>query len=102
MSVRHVVFLTAFVLLGSSGDAPADPVVSGPPIAPSCPQFPPLNLPGVLCEGFDTDRNGIPGFQWSRLPLGADPDDPLSALGDPDDDVLGYTMAGGPSPLGTA
>ncbi|MGH9870817.1 MAG: putative metal-binding motif-containing protein [Candidatus Polarisedimenticolia bacterium] len=78
----------------------ADP--PAPPIAPSCPQFPPLNLPGVLCETFDTNRNGVPGFQWSRLPLGADPSDPLRAIGDPDDDVLGYTMTGGASPLGTA
>jgi hypothetical protein len=71
-------------------------------IPPSCPEFPAINLPGVLCEGFDTDRNGIPGFQWSRLPLGPHPVDPLRAVGDPDDDVLGYTMSGGPSPLGTA
>ncbi len=75
---------------------------AAPPIAPSCPEFPPLNLPGVLCEGFDTDRNGIPGFQWSRLPLGPDLADPLRALGDPDDDVLGYTISGVTSPLGTA
>ncbi|MGH9870814.1 MAG: MopE-related protein [Candidatus Polarisedimenticolia bacterium] len=75
---------------------------ASPPIAPSCPEFPPLNLPGVLCEGFDTDRNGVPGFQWSRLPLGPDPADPLRALADPDDDVLGYTISGVASPLGTA
>ncbi|MGH9869846.1 MAG: putative metal-binding motif-containing protein, partial [Candidatus Polarisedimenticolia bacterium] len=31
-----------------------------------------------------------------------DPNDPLRAIGDPNDDVLGYTMSGGPRPLGTA
>ncbi|MGH9870810.1 MAG: putative metal-binding motif-containing protein [Candidatus Polarisedimenticolia bacterium] len=85
------------------GNAPAlDPNVPAVPIPPRCPQFPPLNLPGVLCEGFDIDRNGVSGYQWSRLPLGADPNDPLRAISDPNDDVLGYTMTGGPSPLGTA
>jgi hypothetical protein len=71
-------------------------------IPPSCPDVPAINFPGVLCEGFDTERNGVPGFQWSRLPIGADPNDPLRALGDPNDDVLGFTMHGGPSPAGTA
>src|SRR5262245_15827896 len=73
-----------------------------PLIPPRCPQFPAQNLPGVLCEGFDTDRNGIPGIQWSRLPIGIDPADPLRAIGDQNDDILGYTMNGGPSPRGTA
>ncbi len=59
-------------------------------------------LSEVLSETFDTQRNGVPGFQWSRLPLATDPNDPLRALGDPNDDVLGYTMSGGPSPQGTA
>src|SRR5262249_641992 len=73
------------------------------PLIPArCPQFPAQNLPGVLCEGFDTDRNGVPGIQWSRLPLGVDPADPLRAIGDQNDDILGYTMNGGPSPFGTA
>jgi hypothetical protein len=85
------VVMTAPVLLGAA-----------PPIPPSCPAFPPLNLPGVLCETFDTERNGVPGFQWSRLPVASDPGDPLRGIGDPADDVLGYTMSGGPSPLGTA
>ncbi|MGH9870811.1 MAG: MopE-related protein [Candidatus Polarisedimenticolia bacterium] len=102
MSIRHLVFLSSMALLMATGEAVAEPVVPGPPIDPSCPEFPPLNLPGVLCEGFDTDRNGVPGFQLSRFPVGADPDDPLRAIGDPDDDVFGYTMSGGPSPLGAA
>ncbi|MGH9870816.1 MAG: putative metal-binding motif-containing protein [Candidatus Polarisedimenticolia bacterium] len=98
MTLRSSVLASILILGWASAvaDGPA------PPILPSCPQFPPLNLPGVLCEGFDSDRNGVAGFQWSRLPLGADPNDPLRAIGDPNDDVLGYTMAGGPSPLGTA
>src|SRR5262249_40302527 len=57
--------------------------------------------PGVLCEDFDTNRNGVAGFQWSRLPIGVDPNDPLRAIGDPSDDVLGYTQSTGASPLGT-
>ena len=74
---------------------------SFPPLIPaSCPQFPALNGPGVLCEDFDTNRNGVPGFQFTRLPIGVDPNDPLRALGDPNDDVLGYTQTTGPSPVG--
>ncbi len=86
---------------GPVGSTLNDPGTPAPPIAPSCPAFPPLNLPGVLCETFDAERNGVGGFQWSRLPLGAFPGDPLRAIGDPNDDILGYTMSGGPTPLGT-
>jgi hypothetical protein len=56
----------------------------------------------VLCEGFDTDRNGLAGIQFSRLPVALDPNDPLRAIGDPDDDILGYTMDGAAAPAGTA
>src|SRR6185503_1605077 len=87
---------------GPVGSTLNDPGTPAPRIAPACPAFPPLNLPGVLCETFDTNRNGVTGFQWTRLPAGADPIDPLRAIGDPNDDVLGYTMSGGASPLGTA
>ncbi len=70
-------------------------------IAASCPRFPAKNLPGVICEDFDTDRNGNAGFDFTRLPIGVHPTDPLRAEGDPNDDVLGFTMDGGSSPLGT-
>jgi hypothetical protein len=56
--------------------------------------------PGVLCEDFDTERNGVPGFQWTRLFPAASPDDPLLALPDPSDDVLGHAAGGGPIPFG--
>jgi len=82
---------------------PVNPLpAAAPKIPPSCPNDPARNVPGVMCEDFDTDRNGVPGFQWSRLPVAADPIDFLLAYGDADDDVLGYTIDGGPSPLGTA
>jgi len=71
------------------------------PIPPSCSQLPQQNLPGALCEGFDTDRNGNGVFDFTRLPLGADPNDPLRADGDLTDDVLGFAIGTGPSPLGT-
>ncbi|HET9481272.1 MAG TPA: thrombospondin type 3 repeat-containing protein [Candidatus Polarisedimenticolia bacterium] len=71
------------------------------PIAPSCPQFPSKNGPGVLCENFDTNRNGVAGFQFTRLPVSVDPVDPLRANGDLTDDILGFTIDGGPTPTGT-
>ncbi len=64
-------------------------------------------VPGVLCEDFDTDRNATVGYQWTRLPIGLciNPlslaPDPLCALGDPNDDVLGYTQDTGATPAGT-
>ncbi|HET9481273.1 MAG TPA: hypothetical protein VFP98_05905, partial [Candidatus Polarisedimenticolia bacterium] len=73
----------------------------GPRIAASCPQFPLKNAPGVLCEDFDTNRNGVSGFQFTRLPVSVDPLDPLRANGDQNDDVLGFTIDGGPTPAGT-
>ena len=82
------------------GGIPAGPSF-GKKIPPSCPQQPGVNGPGVLCEDFDTNRNGVPGFQFSRLPIGVDPDDPLRAVGDPDDDVLGFAIGTGASPAGT-
>jgi hypothetical protein len=75
-----------------------------PQIAASCPQFPSMDMAGVLCEDFDsTLRNGVVGFQWSRLPTGSGcgTGDPICATGDPNDDVLGYTQDTGPSPTGT-
>ena len=56
---------------------------------------------GTQCEDFDTDRNGNghPG-DFTRLPVSADATDPLLAYGDPNDDVLGYTVGGGPIPKG--
>jgi hypothetical protein len=58
---------------------------------------------GNLCEDFDTDRNfsGTPG-DWNRLPLLTDTGDPLYALGDPTDDILGYSQHSGEVPFGTA
>jgi hypothetical protein len=73
------------------------------PLAPAaCPQVPTVDGPGVLCETFDTNRNASPGIQFTRLSIGADPNDPLRAIGDPNDDILGYTMDANPSPTGTA
>jgi len=71
-------------------------------IPASCPGNPAANASGVLCEDFDSERNGATGFQFTRLPIGADPADPLRALGDPNDDVLGYTQGTAGSPTGTA
>jgi hypothetical protein len=69
-------------------------------IAANCANDP--NAPvGTLCEDFDTERNGTPGYQFTRLPLTAFPGDPLRAEGDYTDDVLGFTMNTGPSPFGT-
>ncbi len=53
---------------------------------------------GVLCEDFDTDRNGngVSG-NFSRLAIGISGG---VAVGDPGDDVLGFTMGGGPVPAG--
>ncbi len=56
---------------------------------------------GTLCEDFDTDRNGVPGIQFTRLPIGSTPGDPLRANGDPNDDIIGYTIDAGPTPAGT-
>ncbi len=55
----------------------------------------------MLCEGFDTDRNASGTYDFTRLPVGMDPNDPLRAIGDPNDDVLGYTQGTGASPSGT-
>ncbi len=58
---------------------------------------------GVLCEDFDTDRNGngVAG-NFSRLPVSISGGDPLLAFGDPNDDVLGYTVDGGTPPTGVS
>jgi len=79
---------------------------SVPIAAGMCPNYPhtavnEATLPGALCENFDTNRNGDPNYNFSRLPLAADPNDPLRANGDLTDDVLGFTMDGGGSPFGT-
>jgi hypothetical protein len=71
--------------------------VDGPLIASACPASPGA---GVLCEDFDTNRNGTPGIQFSRLPISTTPGDILRANGDPNDDILGYTMDTGASPTG--
>jgi hypothetical protein len=46
------------------------------------------------------ERNLVGGYQFTRLPISATPGDPLRANGDPNDDVLGFTMDSGPSPNG--
>jgi len=56
--------------------------------------------PGALCEDFDTDRNGDGAFEWTRLFPAADPNDPLRGIPDPNDDVLGHSVGGGPAPFG--
>ncbi len=73
-----------------------------PLIPPSCSDRPAVNGPGVLCEGFDTDRNASGTYDVTRLPVGVDPNDALRAIGDPNDDVLGYTQGTGAGPAGTS
>ena len=100
--------------------------IDNPKIAASCPQFPgvcniaggkctqgnwgaacttnaqcDVNVAGTLCEDFDTDRNGNGTYNFTRLPIGAGVGDPLFAIPDPNDDVLGYAQSSGPSPAGT-
>jgi hypothetical protein len=78
-----------------------------PTAAANCPNHPDPNMvtmAGNLCEDFDTSvRNGVGGFQWTRLPTGSGcgTGDPICATGDPNDDVLGYTQDTGTSPTGT-
>ncbi|MGH9870830.1 MAG: thrombospondin type 3 repeat-containing protein [Candidatus Polarisedimenticolia bacterium] len=74
--------------------------VEWPRIPANCPSIPASPV-GTLCEDFDTNRNGVPGLQFSRLPISTTPGDILRANGDPDDDILGYTMDTGASPTGT-
>ncbi len=77
------------------------------PIAPGgCPDYPhtagnDATVAGNLCENFDTNRNGDPAYNFTRLPVSAFPGDPLRANGDPNDDVLGYTINGGATPFGS-
>jgi len=61
-----------------------------------------LTDPGALCEDFDTDRNGNGSFQWTRLYPAADPNDPLRGIPDPNDDVIGNSVDGGPVPFGVS
>jgi len=68
---------------------------------PMIPTRCPGGAQGELCEDFDTERNGVAGYQWSRLPLTASPTDTLRADGDLGDDIFGFTMSTGPSPFGT-
>ncbi len=76
--------------------------------AGSCPNDPAcVGVAGTLCEDFETSRNISVGYQWTRLPVGScinpltlNPD-PLCVLGDPNDDVLGYTQDTGAIPGGT-
>jgi len=58
------------------------------------------NVAGALCEDFDTERNGVAGYQFTRLFLTADPNDALRGVPDPNDDTLGHTVDGGPVPFG--
>jgi hypothetical protein len=97
--------------------------IDKPRIAAQCPQFPGqcasgrciegnwgatctvnadcnVNVAGTLCEDFDTDRNANAAYNFTRLPIGASAD-PLFAIPDPNDDVLGYAQGTGPSPAGT-
>jgi hypothetical protein len=78
-----------------------------PPIAPECGTpasgstlDPNHAQPGVLCEDFDTDRNGSGAFEFTRLFPATDPIDPLLGIPDLTDDILGHTVDGGPTPLG--
>jgi hypothetical protein len=79
---------------------------SVPIAAGMCPDYPHTagndsTVPGNLCEDFDTNRNGDPAYNFTRLPVSAFPGDPLRANGDLTDDVLGFTINGGATPLGT-
>lgn len=57
--------------------------------------------PGVVCEDFDTDRNHSGAIEWTRrFPGAINTCDPLMALGDPNDDIIGTSMNGGPTPAG--
>jgi hypothetical protein len=59
------------------------------------------NNTGAVCEDFDTERNGVSGHQFSRLYAAVHPNgDPLRGLEDPNDDVIGHTVDGGPLPFG--
>ncbi|HXI01704.1 MAG TPA: hypothetical protein VNI57_00880, partial [Candidatus Saccharimonadales bacterium] len=64
------------------------------------------NVPGALCEDFDTDRNGGGGIDgtvdFTRLFPQMSPTDPLFGVPDPNDDIIGNTVGGGPIPLGVA
>ena len=82
-----------------------DRIDAGPLAAGGCPNLPYTAgddsiVAGNLCETFDIDRNGDMDFDFTRLPISADPNDPLRANGDPNDDVLGFTIDGGATPLG--
>jgi hypothetical protein len=90
-----------FSLVGDSDQ------VAFPPIASNCGLGagldPAHGALGVLCEDFDTDRNGS-GFEgdFIRLPVSVSPTDPLLAFGSSTDDILGYTVGGGPTPTGVS
>jgi hypothetical protein len=58
------------------------------------------DMPGVLCEDFDTDRNHSGAFEWIRLFTATSTLDPLLAFPGCGDDVLGNTAGGGAVPLG--
>jgi len=82
-----------------------DRIDAGPIAAGGCPDLPHTTgndsiVQGNLCETFDIDRNGDNDFDFTRLPLSADPNDPLRANGDPGDDVIGFTINGGATPTG--
>ena len=58
--------------------------------------------PGVVCEDFDTDRNGSGAIEWTRLFPVSPVCDPLWVPGDPSDDILGNSAGGGSIPFGVA
>jgi hypothetical protein len=58
--------------------------------------------PGVVCEDFDTDRNGSGSIEWTRLFLGSSASDPLLGVEDLNDDIIGHSVGGGAIPLGVA
>jgi hypothetical protein len=55
---------------------------------------------GILCEDFDTDRNFTGDIELNRQVARVSICDPLYGLSDPDDDILGYSIDGGPVPSG--
>jgi hypothetical protein len=85
IDVQHLSKITAV--------CPNDPIIAADPNA--------LSAVGILCEDFDSERNGTPGYQFTRLPVSSSPTDPLRAEGDTGDDVFGFTMDSGASPTGT-
>jgi hypothetical protein len=80
----------------TSQESPVTGMCTGGALGPAHDQ------PGVVCEDFDTDRNGSGSIEWHRLFPAAPICDPLRMPEDPADDILGGSINGGPTPFGVA